>query len=117
LDPRLEFHHQRAVAARMSPGSAIAVLVVHAGDCLDRAGAPRAVSARRRRRARGADASARRLSGLAARGSTASGTTRSTAIPARSSGASPTVSATSGGSPIPASGRCATGPIISLTRR
>ncbi len=66
LDPRLEFHHQRVVAARMSPGSAIAVLVVHAGDRLDRAGAPRAVSARRRRRARGADASARRLSGLAA---------------------------------------------------
>src|SRR5262249_62031978 len=45
LDPRLEFHHQRAVAARMSPGSAIAGLVGHAGDRLNRTGAPRARSA------------------------------------------------------------------------
>ena len=75
LDPRLEFHHQRAVAARMSPGSAIAVLVVHAGDRLDRAGAPRAVSARRRRRARRSGRF--RSTAIGARGRFASGTARS----------------------------------------
>ena len=66
---------ERAAAARLPRRGAVAVLVVHAGDGADRAGAPRAVPARRRHRLRRAHAAARRLSRVARR--CASATARS----------------------------------------
>ena len=107
LDSRFELHDRRAAAARMPRRGAVAVLVVHAGDGADRAGAPRPVSPRRRRRPatsaslaltgyRGSRAGARRQRRARAgrsttstarcsrpRGSTAKGSTRSIATPAR----------------------------------
>ena len=67
LDSRLELPDRRAAAARLPRRGAVAVLVVHAGDRAHRAGAPRAVSPRRRRRRAGADVGLARLSRLAAR--------------------------------------------------
>ena len=52
LDPRFQLHDRRAARARLPRRGALAVLVVHAGDGADRAGAPRAVPARRRHRHR-----------------------------------------------------------------